>query len=53
MTRTQYETAIKAITETATKLMKKASSDEERRNILICQNLQIQGVVEEYMRSNQ
>lgn len=52
MTRAQYEEAIKAIMETATELMKKAVSDTERLHIMMTQNLQIQGIVEEYERSN-
>ena len=53
MTREQYETAIKVIMETATMLMKVATSDKERMDIMKIQNLQIQSIVEEYKRSNQ
>lgn len=52
MTKKQYEEIVKTIMETATMLMKVATSDEEKIHILMTQNMQIASITEEFYRNN-
>lgn len=51
MTKKQYEEVVKSILEYTNEVLKKAKTDEERIHILMCQNMQIQGITDEFNRT--
>lgn len=51
MTKKQYEEVVKSILAYTNEVLKKANSDEERINILMCQNMQIQSITNEFQRT--
>lgn len=51
MTKKQYEEVIKAIMEYTTEVLTKVKTDEEKINILMCQNMQIQSITDEFYRT--
>lgn len=51
MTQEQYKEVIKSLLEYTNEVLKKANSDEERIHILMCQNMQIQSITDEFQRT--
>lgn len=51
MTKEQYKEVIKTLLEYTNEVLKKAKTDEERINILMVQNMQIQSITNEFQRT--
>ena len=51
MTKKQYEEVIKAIMEYTIEVLTKVKTDEEKIHILMCQNMQIQSITDEFHRT--
>ena len=51
MTKKQYEEVVKSILNYTNEVLKKVKTDEERINILMVQNMQLQSITEEFQRT--